>query len=315
MKLCEVIWPGALTTIQDIGRPGYQRYGVPVSGAMDNFAICVANRLLDNTKFAAALECTLFGPKLRFFNNTLIAITGGNLKPLLNNQSLPMWQVAEVQKGDILSWGGVSNGCRAYLAVAGGIDVCKILGSRSTYLPAGIGGLEGRALKTGDVLRSFPSNRKRLEHIIGRKVPQQFIPEYKSLEEIRVILGPQVDYFSEENISTFLNSEYTITPESDRMGYRFEGPEIKHGIKMGIISDGIPLGAIQVSGNGKPIVMMADRQTIGGYAKIATVVTPDISKFAQMKPDDKVRFQELNLAQAHKVLKVFQKTIEQLKFE
>lgn len=315
MEVFELLWSGALTTIQDTGRFGYQQYGIPVSGAMDKFALRAANRLLDNMECAAGLECTLFGPKLRFLNNTLIVIAGGDLVPLLNDQSLPMWEVVQVQKGDTLSWRGIRNGCRAYLSVAGGIDVPVVLGSRSTYLRAGIGGLEGRALRAGDVLKSVPVSSEKMKCLIGRKVPKELIPEYKSFEEIRVILGPQADHFPEESIATFLNSRYTITPESDRMGYRLEGPEIKQKGKADIVSDGIPWGAVQVPGNHKPIILMADRQTVGGYTKIATVITPDMSKLGQMKPGDKIRFREVNLAQGHRLLNAFQKMIDQIKFE
>ncbi|MCK4402285.1 MAG: biotin-dependent carboxyltransferase [Dehalococcoidia bacterium] len=314
-EVFEVLWPGPLATIQDLGRFGYQQYGVPVSGAMDGLALRIANRLLDNDECAAGLECTLLGPKLKFLNDTPIAITGGDLAPLLNNHPLPMWEVVQVQKGDILSWRGMRNGCRAYLSVAGGIDIPVVLGSKSTYLRSRIGGLEGRALRTGDVLKSVPGSSEKLEHLIGRKVPKELIPEYKSFEEIRVILGPQADHFPEESIATFLNSEYAITPESDRMGYRLEGPEIKHKGKADIISDGIPLGAVQVPGNCKPIVLMVDRQTTGGYTKIATVITPDISKLGQMKPGDKIRFREVSLAQGHQLLNAFQKMIDQIKFK
>jgi biotin-dependent carboxylase-like uncharacterized protein len=315
MEVFEVLWPGPLATIQDLGRFGYQQYGVPVSGAMDGLALRIANRLLDNDEYAAGLECTLLGPKLKFLNDTLIAITGGDLAPLLNNHPLPMWEVIQVQKGDILSWRGMRNGCRAYLSIAGGIDVPVVLGSRSTYLRSRIGGLEGRALRTGDVLKSVPASSEKLEHLIGRKVPKELIPEYKIFEEIRVILGPQADHFPEESIATFLNSEYAITPESDRMGYRLEGPEIKHKGKADIISDGIPLGAVQIPGNCKPIVLMVDRQTTGGYTKIATAITPDISKLGQMKPGDKIRFREVSLAQGHQLLNAFQKMIGQIKFK
>ncbi len=314
-EVFEVLWPGPLATIQDLGRFGYQQYGVPVSGAMDGLALRIANRLLDNDECAAGLECTLLGPKLKFLNDTPIAITGGDLAPLLNNHPLPMWEVVQVQKGDILSWRGMRNGCRAYLSIAGGIDIPVVLGSRSTYLRSRIGGLEGRALRTGDVLKSVPVSSEKLEHLIGRKVPKELIPEYKSFEEIRVILGPQSNHFPEESIATFLNSEYAITPESDRMGYRLEGPEIRHKGKADIISDGIPLGAVQVPGNCKPIVLMVDRQTTGGYTKIATVITPDISKLGQMKPGDKIRFREVSLAQGHQLLNAFQKMIDQIKFK
>jgi antagonist of KipI len=310
MEVFEVLWPGPLATVQDLGRFGYQQYGVPPSGAMDGFALRIANRLLDNDERSAGLECTFFGPKLRFLNDTLITITGGDLAPLLNNHPLPMWEVVRVRRKDMLSWRGMRTGCRAYLSVAGGIDVPMVLDSKSTYLRSGFGGLEGRALRTGDVLKSVPVGSEGLERLTGRKVPGELIPEYKSFAEIRVILGSQADHFPEESIATFLNSEYAITTESDRMGYRLEGPEIKHKGKADIVSDGIPLGAVQVPGNCRPIILMADRQVTGGYAKIATVITPDVSRLGQMKPGDRIRFHEVSLSQGQQSLNSFQKMLD-----
>jgi antagonist of KipI len=310
MEVFEVLWPGPLATVQDLGRFGYQQYGVPPSGAMDGVALQIANRLLGNDERAAGLECTLFGPKLRLLNDTLITITGGDLAPLLNNHPLPMWEVVQVRKGDTLSWRGMRTGCRAYVSVAGGIDVPAVLDSKSTCLRSTFGGLEGRALRTGDVLRSVPVSREKLEHLIGRKVPGQLLPEYKSFAEIRVILGPQADHFPEDSIATFLNNEYVITPESDRMGYRIEGPEIKHKGKADIVSDGVPLGAVQVPGNCRPIILMVDRQVTGGYAKIATVITPDISRLGQMKPGDKIRFHEVSLFRGQRLLNAFETALD-----
>lgn len=276
---------------------------------MDGVALRMANRLLDNDEGAAGLECTFLGPKLRFLNDTLIAITGGDLAPLLNNRPLAMWEAVQIRKGDILSWRGMRTGCRAYLSVAGGIDVPMVLGSRSTYLRSAWGGLEGRALRTGDVLRSTPVSSEKLEQLIGRRIPGELIPEYKSFAEIRVILGPQADHFPEESIATFFGSEYTVTLEADRMGYRLEGPEIKHKSEADIVSDGIPLGAVQVPGNCQPIVLMVDRQVTGGYAKIATVITPDIHKLGQMKPGDRMRFREVSLSEGQQLLQAFQKML------
>jgi biotin-dependent carboxylase-like uncharacterized protein len=309
MEVFEVLWPGPLATIQDLGRFGYQQYGVPPSGAMDGLALRIANRLLDNDERAAGLECTFSGPKLRFLSDTLITITGGDLAPLLNNHPLPMWEVVQVRKGDILSWRGMRTGCRAYLSVAGGIDVSTVLDSQSTCLRSAFGGLEGRALRTGDVLKSVPVSSGKMEHLIGRRVPGKLIPEHKCFAEIRAILGPQADHFPEESIATLFSSEYIITPESDRMGYRLEGPEVRHKGKADTVSDGVPLGAVQVPGSCKPIILMVDRQVTGGYSKIATVITPDISTLGQMKPGDKIRFHEVSLSQGQQLLNAFREML------
>jgi biotin-dependent carboxylase-like uncharacterized protein len=220
-----------------------------------------------------------------------------------------MWEVVQVRKGDMLSWRGMRTGCRAYLSVAGGIDVSTVLDSQSTCLRSAFGGLEGRALRTGDVLKSVPVSSGKMEHLIGRRVPGKLIPEHKCFAEIRAILGPQADHFPEESIATLFSSEYIITPESDRMGYRLEGPEVRHKGKADTVSDGVPLGAVQVPGSCKPIILMVDRQVTGGYSKIATVITPDISTLGQMKPGDKIRFHEVSLSQGQQLLNAFREML------
>ena len=309
MEIFEVIQPGLLTTVQDLGRYGYQQYGVPVSGAMDNYALRVANLLLGNNEEEACLEITLLGLKLRVLEDTVVAITGADLSPLLNNSSLPMWQAVAVSRGDKLSFPWPKRGCRSYLAVAGGIDVPRVMGSRSTYIKSHLGGHEGRPLRAGDQLKS----NKVSPRILGRKLPSPYIPEYRNQSELRVILGPQDDHFTERGIHTFLCSEYTVSTEADRVGYRLHGPCIEHKAGADIVSDAIPLGAVQVPGNGLPIVLLADRQTTGGYTKIATVITADIPKLAQAKPEDKVRFVQITEEEAHLFLKEYEQTIHTLK--
>ena len=279
----EVLDGGLLTTVQDLGRYGYERLGVPVAGAMDPFALQAANILVGNRPGEAALEITLVGPTLRATESCLIAITGADLSPRLNGQEMPMWMAVFVRKGWLIEFGERKSGCRAYLAVAGGIDVPPIMGSKSTYLRGGFGGFEGRALKEGDLI---PIGRPayHLPSLAGNEFPADRIPEYSDAPEVCVILGPQDDHFTEEGIATFLSSEYKVSPASDRMGYRLQGPEIAHKGPTGIISDGIALGSVQVPADRQPIVMMADRQTTGGYPKIATVISADIPLLAQCVP-------------------------------
>ncbi len=309
MEIFKVVQPGLLTTVQDLGRYGYQQYGVPVSGAMDSFALRVANLLLGNNEGDACLEITLLGLRLRVLKDTAIAITGADLSPMLNNNSLPMWQTVMVSRGDNISFPKPKSGCRSYLAVAGGIDVPKVMGSNSTYVKSHLGGIEGRPLRTGDHLKSG----KARPGILGVKLPSQYVPEYRNQSELRVILGPQDDHFTEKGIHTFLHSEYTISTEADRVGYRLHGPCIEHKAEADIISDGIPPGAVQVPGNGLPIVLLADRQTTGGYPKIATVITVDIPKLAQAKPGDKVRFLQITEETAHQALKEYEQAIYTLR--
>jgi biotin-dependent carboxylase-like uncharacterized protein len=309
MEIFEVIQPGPLTTVQDLGRYGYQQYGVPVSGAMDNYALRVANLLVGNNEGEACLEITLLGLQLRALKDTLVTITGADLSPTLNKSPLPMWEAVMVGRGDTISFPWPKRGCRSYLAVAGGIDVPKVMGSCSTHVKSRMGGLEGRPLHAGDRLKSSQAQPA----ILVRRLPPQYVPEYQNQSELRVILGPQDDYFTEEGIHTFLRSEYTISIKADRMGYRLEGPHIEHKARADIISDGIPLGAVQVPGDGLPIVLLVDRQTTGGYTKIAVVITADINKLAQAKPGDKVRFLQITEGEAHRFLKEYEQTIYTLK--
>ncbi len=286
----EVVHPGPLTTVQDTGRHGFQQYGVPVSGAMDDYSHIVANILCGNDENAACLETTLAGLKLRVLATTIIAVTGGDFSPVVNTAPLCMWRPVLVQTGDVISFPRVVTGCRAYLAVRGGIDVPLVMGSRSTCVQSKFGGLEGRPLRIGDKTKAFPASMA-----AEFALPSVNAPAYMSHVTLRVIMGPQDDRFLSDGINTFLDSEYTVTPQSDRTGYRLTGPRIQHKGGADIISDGIPAGSVQVPGDGLPIVLMADRPTTGGYAKIATVISVDISLLAQAKPGNKIRFVETTM--------------------
>ncbi len=282
-----VLQPGALSTVQDEGRVDYMAFGLPRAGVMDRVAANLANLLCGNPLGAAVLEMTLMGGSFRFEKNCRIAFCGADMSPRLNGAAMEPWAAHDVVTGDILETGYANRGCRAYLAVGGGIDVAPVMGSRSTYTRANLGGHEGRALRAGDCLpvgeaSPFPAAPGRL--------PTALIPEYPDQISLRVILGPQDDLFSAEGISTLLGSEYRVSEEADRMGYRLEGPEIRHKDKADIVSDALGAGAIQVPGSGQPIVMMADCGTTGGYAKIAAVIGADLWKLAQAKPQDAVRF-------------------------
>ncbi|MDM8004081.1 MAG: biotin-dependent carboxyltransferase family protein, partial [Bacteroidota bacterium] len=210
---------GLLTTVQDRGRYGYQRYGMPVSGAMDVFSLELANLLVGNDPGDACLEASISGPEMEFTGATWIAITGADIDPHLNGQGIPMNTAVDVRSGDRLAFGGLRSGCRAYIAFAGGIAVLPVMGSRSTYLRAGIGGFQGRALMPGDELPLGESKgRPRL-----KKMPEGLIPEYKHEQTIRIISGPEAHYFEIAGLRSFLSTEYTVTAQSDRMGYRLPG--------------------------------------------------------------------------------------------
>lgn len=302
MDVVRLIEPGPLTTIQDKGRKGYQRFGMPVAGAMDLFSYRIANLLVGNNEDAAAIEFTLQGLQMEFLQDALIAVTGAETVFLQDNKPLPMWQSILVTKGSIISLGRVSQGLRGYVAISGGLDVPEVLGSSSTYLRAELGGMQGRKLIAGDILTRGRCFDIKLADFKNRRLPKALIPKFKEYEEIRVILGPQAELFASESIATFLTSDYEITLQSDRMGYRLKGPVIIHKESADIISDGIPPGAIQVPGHGQPIIMLADRPTTGGYAKIATVIARDLNKIAQLKPGNKIRFKEVALEEAYAAL-------------
>jgi biotin-dependent carboxylase-like uncharacterized protein len=292
--------PGLLTTVQDLGRFGYQRVGIPPSGPMDRVAFVVANRLVGNPDRVAALECTIKGPRLEVRQAALVAVAGAPMGFTVNAQEAPSWTAVRVRPGDVLGFQMASAGCRAYLAVAGGIDVPPALGSRATYLRGRLGGLGGRALQKGDALPvgAWPPDAAPE----GRTVPLALRPAYPAERECRVILGPQDDRFTAEGIRAFLEGPYDVTPQADRMGYRLKGPEIAHARGHDIVSDGIPLGGIQVPGERQPIVLLVDRQTTGGYTKIATVIGADIGAIGQTRPGHRIRFRQVTLEEAHAAL-------------
>jgi len=317
---------GLLTTVQDKGRYGYQRYGMPVSGAMDTFSLELANLLVGNEPGDACLEATITGPELEFTGTTWVAITGADMDPHLNGQGIPMNTAVDVKPRDKLGFRGLKSGCRTYIAFAGGIAVPPVMGSRSTYLRAGIGGHQGRALIQGDELPLGTGNAlnqgyKQSPGVAGtllpgdrlpfgktgtdtrlKKVPDDLIPEYKHEQTIRIIPGPEAHYFELAGLRSFLSTEYTVTAQSDRMGYRLSGEPIMHREGMsGIISAGVSAGTVQVPGDGQPIILMADRQTSGGYARIANVITVDLTLLAQMRPGDILRFRETILDHARQL--------------
>lgn len=308
MNIIKIINPGFLTTIQDNGRIGYQQFGVPISGAMDLYSLQLANILVDNEKNEACLEMTMIGSQIEFYNDTAIAITGANMNPEINFIKINMYETIYVKKGDVLRMSGAKDGARAYLSISGGFDIPKVLGSKSTYLRGKIGGYKGRKIERDDEIKIKEINQL----IQKRSIPKYLIPEYKHSQNIGVIFGPEDESFTKEGIKTFLNSEYIISNKFDRMGYKLEGPSINHKEKPDIISMGITLGTIQVPGNGKPMIMLSDKQTTGGYTRIANVITTDIPKLGQLKAGDKIRFYEVDLTDAQGLLKEKEDEIDNL---
>ena len=292
----EFLNAGVFTTIQDRGRMAYQRFGFHVAGAMDKHSYELANALLDNDENEACLEFCVMGPMIRFHRDCVIAVTGGNFGPTLNDAPVSMYRALQIKEGDVLKFGFIQDGVWGYVSIAGGIDVPQVMGSRSTDVKSELGGYQGRKLANGDVL-SLGGHVTQLPHMERRVLePRQF---KQPVTKIRVVLGPQDDHFTYGGISTFLSTEYTVTPQCDRMGYRLEGMAIEHNeLGADIISDGIAYGSIQVPSQGQPIVLLSDRQTTGGYTKIATVIGPDIPKFVQRKTGEKIVFEAIPVEEA-----------------
>lgn len=290
--------PGMLTTVQDGGRWGHQGEGMPVAGAMDLQSMRIANLLAGNEENDACLEISLLGPRLTVAGGEgVAAVCGADLGFQLNGAAAPLWTAFPVKEGDALSFSGPRSGCRAYLALSGGIDVPRVMESSSTYTRAKVGGLEGRALKKGDRL-SCGEPPLLWRKCGGLVCPPELRSLYDPEAPLRTLAGPQEDHFTEEGLKTFYGSEYVISNSADRMGYRMDGPAVEHVGAADIISDAIPLGAVQVPGHGQPIVMLADRQTTGGYTKIAVVCSPDVAALAQRLPGQKVRFFKISLKEA-----------------
>jgi KipI family sensor histidine kinase inhibitor len=322
----EVLEAGLLTTVQDEGRPGWRHAGVSGSGAMDSPALRAANQRVGNPPGAAGLECTVAGPDLRFLVTTHFAVTGGDLSPVLQRDDLGAWPVPPdapvlARAGNVLSFGGRRAGCRAYVGLAGGIDVPVMLGSRSTDLAAGFGGIDGRALRAGDLLclvrqgtggsggtgESPPLEERarmaaRLHYVEPRQRDLAMLGPHSARVEdvtVRVVLGPQDDHFPSHALTALLGEAYALAPESDRVGCRLRGPRLEHRGAAEIVTDGMVPGCIQVPPDGQPIVMMAGGPTTGGYPKIATVVSADLPALAQLLPGEgRVRFRAVSVEEA-----------------
>ncbi|MCI2049138.1 MAG: biotin-dependent carboxyltransferase family protein [Lachnospiraceae bacterium] len=301
----EVIRSGPLTTVQDRGRFGYLRSGLGPSGPMDRDAFEEAARAVGNENGEAGLEMTLFGATLKFGGPCTFVVTGADMGAKLDGTPVQRGVPVTAFAGQTLACGFAADGCRGYFAVRGGIDVPVVMNSRSTNLKCRLGGLDGRSLKDGDVLR-VPDQAASGEQVsagstVASETGKQ--PVYGHSVTVRVIRGPQDDYFTAAGMATFLSSSYKVSVQSDRMGIRLEGPMIESRGGTDIVSDGIAFGSVQVPAGGQPIILMADRQTTGGYAKIATVVTADLPLLAQRKPGDEVHFTEVTVEEIQKEIR------------
>ena len=303
---------GMLTTVQDLGRTGYQSQGFSVAGVMDVRSFKIANLLLDNPENEAVLEFTLIGPTLEFTSATIIAITGGDFTPTINGEPAPMYTAIYMNKGDVLKFGSARTGSRGYIAFSSYLDIPVVMGSRCTNMKSRIGGFKGRKLQAGDYI-GLRIKRRYLPFFLSRKLePDNFDQDQT---KVRVVMGPQDSRFSKQGIETFLTSEYTVTSDFDRMGCRLEGAFIAPKESSDIISDGIAFGSVQVPSHGKPIILLADRQTTGGYAKIATVASVDIPKVVQRKTDHRIHFEAITVQEAQNLYMEEQKELDRMRKE
>ncbi|MGY0692126.1 5-oxoprolinase subunit C family protein [Virgibacillus sp. FSP13] len=281
--------PGVLTTFQDMGRTGYQRFGVPVSGAMDTFALQIANILIGNPCDEACLEVTLIGPELEACQQLTLAITGADLQPVVNGSSVPMWKSFHMEKGDCLTFGRHQSGVRAYIAVAGGFDAPIFFESKSTDGNSGF----GKMLKKDETIHGYDTISRP-----GIGLANHSIPMYKKSIDVAVIEGPHSDCFAEQDREAFFQTSYTVGANSNRMGYRLQAENAEVEPLGEIWSDATPFGGIQIPPNRQPIILMADRQTTGGYPRIGTVISSDLPKIAQLPPRGTIRFHSISVAEA-----------------
>ena len=296
----EIKSAGILSTIQDAGRIGYQGSGFQASGCMDTRAYHDANALVNNDLDAPVIEMLFSGMSIIFYTHTYIAITGAKAKIKLNGKEISSYCTYEINNGDKLDIGTASSGRFIYLAVAGGLNIPQVMGSYSTNMKCGIGGFAGRALRAGDKIGLNKYTGYFPNLYLREACEPVYLREKEEITLIHVIAGPQDDYFTDAGKTTFSSEIYEITDESDRMGYRIDGPAVEYINSVDILSDGIVFGSIQIVASGKPMILMADRQTTGGYAKIATVISSDLPRIAQCMPGDKIRFCFVSLKEAEK---------------
>jgi len=302
----KVIKPGLATTVQDLGRPGYYDIGIPLSGAMDRYALCVGNWLVGNTEGAAALECVFMGPELQFTTDAIVAVTGAELPPKLDGAPLSTWQAFEVKAGQTLSFDFLKRGARAYVAVAGGIDVPVVLGSRSTYVLGALGGFEGRALKADDELAIGATQAPAK---LGRSVPTELRRGTQPIALLRMVPGLYQHRIKPDSLEGFFADSWKVAPEADRIGYRFRGgkplafverePPFGAGSDPSNIVDSCyPYGSIQVPGGTEPIVLHRDAVSGGGYFMLGTVISADMDLIGQLQPHAKIQFQAVTMDNA-----------------
>lgn len=310
MNEIHIISPGLFTTIQDAGRYGYQGFGMPVAGAMDQLSYALANLLVGNTSGEAVLEATLTGPEIAFTAHTYLAVCGADMQARLNGYHIPMNQTIEVEAGSTLSFGTLVSGCRTYIAFTGGLDIEPVMQSRSTYVRAAIGGLHGRPLKAGDRL----TINQGADSPTARQAPAELHTAAQLDMPYSLIPGPEIKRVGYKALESLLTTPYILSEYCDRMGYRLQGEPLvfSEGARPDILSAGTVAGTLQLPADGQPILLMADRQTTGGYARLAIMASTDINRAAQLKPGDTMRFEEISIKKAQKKFRLQHKLLQEI---
>jgi biotin-dependent carboxylase-like uncharacterized protein len=318
----EILFGGAETTVQDLGRPGRYGDGICPSGAQDDFSFRIGNILLRNREKAAALEITVVGPQIRFQEDTVVAFTGADMLPRINGKKVDLWETVRVKSGDVITFGPLRSGCRTYLCVAGGVDVPVVFGSRSTGTLNRIGGYEGRKLQKGDLVKTlnpeFP-----LEQLEGVSLPEKYIPTFSGGSELRAIKGMYDYRLTRKSLAEFFHATWAVAPNSNRVAYHFKGPKFSFKARpqpfgagshpSNVVDIPYPVGSVQVPGGQFPVVLLNDAVTGGGFATIATVIKPDLDVVGQLKPGDSVHFRSIGIVEALKIRKRRQRRISEIK--
>lgn len=307
-RIFEILDPGPMTTIQDRGRFGFQRFGIPLSGSLDKFSSHVANRLVGASDDSPVLEMTFIGPQMVALADCFVAVAGADMPMYVNGIEQRGWSSIEVHKGALVHFGPARKGLRSYLSVDGGICCKPLMGSCSTFVAAKLGGIDGGKLKKGQFLKAHEAIRVARPQTL----PEEYRPTLSNNVTLRVLFGPQDDFF-DKGLDTFVSSDYIVSPKSDRMGYRLQGPfiEFKNGSPMTIISEPSMPGCVQVPPDGQPIVLFVE-QTVGGYAKIATIISADLDSLAQCRPGAKINFRLADLEQAQEAYVQYMKKLQQI---
>ncbi|RXT06403.1 biotin-dependent carboxyltransferase family protein [Ammoniphilus sp. CFH 90114] len=319
--MLKILEPGLHTTVQDMGRYGHYHLGMPPSGAADKYSFMIGNLLLGNPIDYAGLEMTLLGPKIQFQKRTVFALTGAPMEAFLNNKNVPYWEAIQAEEGDILSFKFSKQGIKTYLCISGGIQVPVVMGSRSTYILSQLGGFAGRKLEAEDILEAgetLPGVFKQ----VGKQVPQDFLPLFKNSQELRVVMGLSSYRISDEGIKAFLNSEWTVSTESNRVAYRYTGATLAFkGVdppfgagnnSSNVVDIAYPIGAVMAPNQDEIIVLLNDATSGGGFVTIGTVISTDLDLIAQSRPQTKAKFIALTVDQAMEVRRNQQKKMAAL---